>query len=72
MTFIECVNIRYVNCNAWELYNLYMHVTPDPSPLCEGVGHPDLPVGCMVSWALCVGKMCSLVYQLRKESMIYQ
>ena len=49
MTFIECVNTRYVNClytvvfhsNAGELHNLYIHVTPDPSALGEGVGHPD-------------------------------
>ena len=49
MTFIECVNTRYVNrlytvvfhSNAWELHNLYIHVTPDPSALGEGVGHPD-------------------------------
>ena len=49
MKFIECVNTRYVNClytvvfpsNSGQLHNLYMHATPDPSPLCEGVGHPD-------------------------------
>ena len=42
--FIECAinNCLYavvVSRNAGELYNLYMHVIPDPSPLCEGAGY---------------------------------
>ena len=88
MKCIECVDTRYVNCLYTVFFpvmlencttcicmlhqTLPLYVTGLATQTKIASVNDYKNIGCMVSWALCVGKMCSLVYQLRKESMIYQ
>ena len=87
MKCIECVNTRYVNCLYNVFFQVMLRncttcicMSHQTLPLyVKGLTLATQTkiasvndIGCMVSWALCVDKMCLLVYQLRKESMIYQ